>query len=146
MNMGAHAYNQYQKTTVETVSPGKLLIMLYDGALKNINHAITAIDENDYNSAHNNIIKTQDIIVELMSTLNMDYDISKNLYSLYDFMLSRLIDANIDKDTGKLKELALFVQDLRDTWQKAVQDMSSNPANRLNLANRPQMTNISLKG
>lgn len=139
MSMSAQAYNQYRKATVETVSPGKLLIMLYDGAIKNINNAISAINNKDYNGAHNDIIKTQDIIIELMSTLNMDYDISKNLYSLYDYMMNRLIEANINKDTAILEEVGNFLRDLRDTWQEVIKQQG-------NTTSRTNAANLSLKG
>ncbi len=135
MSMNAQVYNQYKKATVETASPGRLLLMLYDGAIKNINNAIIAINTKDNNKAHNDIIKTQDIIMELMSTLNMDYEISKSLYSLYDFLMNRLIEANINKDAKMLEEVAVFVGELRDTWQEVVKKQSNaqmaNPANNV---------------
>lgn len=118
--MNAQVYDQYRRSSVETVSPGKLLLMLYDGAIKNLNNAIAAIKANNINQAHNDIIKTQDIIVELMSTLDMSYDISKSLFSLYDYIMNRLIEANINKDTKILEEVSLFIADLRDTWQEVV--------------------------
>ncbi len=118
--MNAQVYDQYKRSSVETVSPGKLLLMLYDGALKNINNATLAIKDNNINQAHNDIVKTQDIIVELMSTLDMSYDISKSLFSLYDYIMNRLIEANINKDAVILEEVGAFVGELRDTWQEAV--------------------------
>lgn len=138
MNLGAEAYNQYKKTTVETVSPGRLLIMLYDGLLKNINTAITAINDKDYNLAHNSMVKAQDIVMEFMSTLDMNYEISKNLYSLYDYMLNRLIAANIAKDTAILEEVGELTQELRDTWQEALKNTS--------IPVKHNTANISLKG
>lgn len=118
--MNAQVYDQYKRSSVETVSPGKLLLMLYDGALKNINNATLAIKDNNINQAHNDIVKTQDIVVELMSTLDMSYDISKSLFSLYDYIMNRLIEANINKDAVILEEVGAFVGELRDTWQEAV--------------------------
>ena len=118
--MNAQVYDQYKRSSVETVSPGKLLLMLYDGALKNINNATLAIKDNNINQAHNDIVKTQDIIVELMSTLDMSYDISKSLFSLYDYIMNRLIEANINKDAVILAEVGAFVGELRDIWQEAV--------------------------
>ncbi|HZK44553.1 MAG TPA: flagellar export chaperone FliS [Syntrophomonadaceae bacterium] len=141
MSMNAQVYNQYKKATVETVSSGKLLLMLYDGTIKNLNSAINEINEKDYNKAHNNIIKTQDIIVELMSTLNMDYEISKNLYSLYDFWMSRLIEANVNKDADILAEVAEFFKELRDTWEEVIKTQSNVP--NKNAANS---SSLSLKG
>ncbi|NLB88190.1 MAG: flagellar export chaperone FliS [Syntrophomonadaceae bacterium] len=139
MNMSARVYDQYRRTAIETVSPGKLLIMLYDGAIKNINTAIAAINNKDFNGAHNDIIKTQDIIVELMSTLNMDYDISKNLYSLYDYMMNRLIEANLNKDTAILEEVGGFLRELRDTWDQVVKQQG-------NTTSRTSAASLSVKG
>lgn len=139
MNMSAQVYDQYRRTAIETVSPGKLLLMLYDGAIKNLNNAITAINNKNLNGAHNDIIKTQDIIVELMSTLNMDYEISKSLYSLYDYMLNRLIEANLKKDAAILEEVCGYLSELRDTWQQVVKQQG-------NTTSRTNMANLSLKG
>lgn len=127
MNMQAQAYQQYKKVTVETVAPGKLLIMLFDGAIKNIDIAKKAIGEKDYQLAHEQIIKTQDIVLELMSTLNMDYDISKNLYSLYEYMNNRLIEANVEKSVVILDEVRVFMSDLRNTWIEVVNTYRNNP-------------------
>lgn len=120
MNMSAQAYEQYKKTSVETISPGKLLLMLYDGAIRNIKSARSAIREKDYNQAHTQIIKAQDILAELMATLNMDYDIAGHLFSLYDFLYNQLVEANISKNDALLEEVQEFLSELRDTWEEAV--------------------------
>jgi flagellar protein FliS len=119
LNMNAMAYDQYKKTSIETLSPGKLLVMLYDGAIKNIDSAKKAINDLDMNTAHQQLTKTQDIITELMCTLNMDYDISHSLYSLYDYLQYRLVQANINKDVQILDEVRTFLVDLRNTWDQA---------------------------
>lgn len=126
MNLNAQAYQQYKKTSVETLAPEKLLLMLYDGAIKDINNAINAIETDNLNLAHNEIIKTQDIIIELMSTLNMDYEISNSLFSLYDYIHRQLIQANIQKDIKILQEVQGFVTELRDTWQEAGQKVKTS--------------------
>ena len=55
-----------------------------------------------------------------MATLDMDYDISKNLYSLYDYMKYRLVQANIKKDKEIVDEIIDMLSGFRDTWQKAM--------------------------
>ena len=112
MNMHAQVYDQYRKTTVETLSPAKLLLMLYDGALNSLRNAQKAIEEKDISQAHNQLIKAQDIIAELMATLNMEVPISRQLYALYDYIQRRLIEANINKDIAIIDEAYQFISEL----------------------------------
>lgn len=127
MNMNAQAYNQYKKTSVETVAPEKLLIMLFDGAVKDINNAKKAIEAKDINLAHQEIIKAEDIIIELMSTLNMDYEISHNLFALYEYLLYQLTQANYKKDIALLNEVEEFLVEIRETWAEAAKNMKAAP-------------------
>lgn len=120
MNVNAQAYDNYRKTTVETAAPGKLLLMLYDGAIRNIDNAKEAINQKDINTAHNQIIKAEDIILELIGSLNMDYEISNHLSRLYEYLHYQLVQANLEKDTQKLDEVREFLVDLRNTWEEAM--------------------------
>lgn len=119
MNMNAQVYDQYRKTSVETLTPAKLLLMLYDGALKSMRTAQKAIQEKDMNLAHNQLVKAQDIIIELMTTLNMEYQVSHQLYALYDYLHQRLIEANMTKDTAIINEVCQFVSEIRETFAQA---------------------------
>ncbi len=119
MNMNALAYDQYKKTSIETVSPGRLLVMLYDGAIKNIDTAKKAINDQDINTAHQQLVNAQDIITELICTLNMDYEIAHSLYSLYEYMQHQLAQANLKKDVHILDEVRTFLVELRNTWEEA---------------------------
>lgn len=113
-------YQQYQEQSIKTASPGELTLMLYNGCIKFINQAKLFIEQKNIEKANNAIIRAQDIIQELMVTLNMDYEISKNLAALYDYMNRRLIDANISKDTQILEEILDMVTELRDTWIEVI--------------------------
>ena len=116
----ANAHDIYRNNQVTTAPKKKLLIMLYDGAIKNLKLAEQAIDNKDIQGANTNIIKTQDIIMEFMHTLDFEAggEIANNLYQLYDYMYRRLVKANIDKDIDALKEVCKYLEDLRDTWVK----------------------------
>ena len=114
-------YNQYRMTSVQTANPEKLLLMLYDGLVVCLKQAKQAIEERKMDQAHTSLIKSQDIITELMNTLNMDYDISENLYKLYDYQRQQLIEANIKKDAEIIEQVLNFVSDLRQTWAQAVE-------------------------
>lgn len=136
----ANVYDQYRRTKVETLTPGKLLLMLYDGALNNISQAREAIAARDIARAHQHIIKTQDIMMELMATLNMDYAISTNLYRLYDYLHQRLVDSNINKDPAVLDEVEAMLNDLRQTWDEAIKSLGRN---RVFQASDFQVVNVS---
>lgn len=113
-------YQQYKENSILTASPEELVLMLYNGILRFIEEAKMAIEKKDFNKANNSILRAQDIITELMLTLDMNYEISKNLYSLYDYMKRRLIEANIKKDIKILDEVSGFAYDLKQTWNAAL--------------------------
>ncbi len=127
MNAKAQVYEQYKKTSVETVSSGKLLLMLYDGCIRNIEKAKNAVEEKNPQKAHEHIIKAQDIVIELMATLNMDYDISRRLMTVYDYIYNQMVEANVKKDTDLLEEIRSFLFDLRITWEGAMNSIHHSP-------------------
>lgn len=101
-------------------SPEKLLLMLVDGLSRFVKTAKIAIKEKDTVKVNENLIKAQDIVVELASSLNMDYEISENLSRLYDFVYQRLIDANIKKDIKIIEEIEPIIEELKNTWHEAL--------------------------
>ena len=114
-------YEAYQQNSVTTASPGELTLMLYNGCLKFIGKAITAIENNDISERNTNIQKAQNIIRELMVTLNMDMEVSKNMIVLYDYMLDQLMNANVKNDVQALKDAEALVTEFRDTWKQVIQ-------------------------
>lgn len=114
-------YQSYEQNSVNTAPPGELTLMLYNGVLKFINQAKNAIEENNVEKKNLNLQKAQNIISELMVTLNMDIAISKELMNLYDYMNRRLIEANIKNDLEILDEVASLITEFRDTWKEALQ-------------------------
>jgi flagellar secretion chaperone FliS len=115
-----NAAQTYQSNQVTTATPADLTLMLYNGALKFIKQAKLALEDKDVTKAHEASIKIQNILYELMSTLNNDYDISKEFARLYEYMLQRTIEANMRKDLEILIEVEdLFIQ-FRDTWKEAM--------------------------
>ena len=114
----AQVRNAYQTNQVTTASPKKLLIMLYDGAIKNLRLAELSLEEKNIENVNKYLKKAQDIITEFMTTLNFEDggDVAGNLYQLYEYMNRRLIRANIDKDTEPIKEVRKYLEELRDTW------------------------------
>jgi flagellar protein FliS len=120
MKHGSNPYQQYRQNTVNTSTPQELTLMLYNGLLKFLKLAQQGIEEKNIEKANNNIIKSQDIIIEFMSTLDMQYEISNGLYMLYDYMNRRLLEANIKKDKLIVEEVIGYAEELRDTWAQAM--------------------------
>lgn len=109
-------YEKYKQSSVQTSTPGQLVIMLYDGAIRFVKAGLEGISSDDIPKANMNLGKAQTIISELMSTLNYSYDISKSLYALYEYMNYLLIQTNIKKKIESGEEVLGYLQELRETW------------------------------
>ncbi|MGB9840954.1 flagellar export chaperone FliS [Thermovenabulum sp.] len=114
-----NAYQQYQQNAILSAPPEKLVLMLYEGALKFLKLAKKSIEERNFVEANNNIIRVEDIVMELNMSLDTNYEISKNLRSLYNFIYEKLIDANIKKDVKILEEVEGILGGLKEAWQEA---------------------------
>lgn len=115
-----NAYNAYKQNSVTTASPGELTLMLYNGCLKFLHQAKKGILEKNIEVKNTNLIKAQDIIKELMSTLNMDLAVSNEMLQLYDYMNRRLMEANIKSDPSIIDEVESLVVEFRDTWKEVI--------------------------
>lgn len=113
-------YNQYKQTQITTANQGKLIVMLYDGAIKFLNIALDNMSPKTYDVVNNNIIKAQDIITELLLSLNMEEggEISQNLFNLYMYFKRQLLEANIKKDAELIKHVVKLLKDLREAWDQ----------------------------
>ncbi|HEY8363136.1 MAG TPA: flagellar export chaperone FliS [Tissierellaceae bacterium] len=121
--MTNEALNAYKQNTVLTATPEELTLMLYEGAIRFMNIAKYSIENKDYEKAHSSLIRAQDIIMELNTTLNMDYEISHNLRKLYNFIYERLVDANIRKDIKAIDDALEITSDMRDTWKEVIKQI-----------------------
>lgn len=122
------AYAAYNNGKVLTATPAELTLMLYEGAIKFANIAIVAIEKNDIEKAHNNIIKTERIIIEFQSTLDHRYEVAKDFDAVYTYLIRRLRDANFKKDPEILREVLKHLRTMRDTW-KEVMEKTANGTN-----------------
>ena len=120
MSAQSNASNAYKQNSVTTASPGELTLMLYNGCLKFLTKAKKAIEDKNIEERNNNIQRAQAIIYELMSTLNMDIEISKEMLPLYDYMTRRLTDANVKNDIAIIEEVEGLVTEFRDTWKEVI--------------------------
>ena len=98
--MGANPYRQYQKVQVETAGRGSLLLMLYEGALRFLRRARKSLEEGDLQGAHNNPWRGEDIISELIASLDLGKggEVAPALYSLYEFMYQLQVERKLIKE------------------------------------------------
>lgn len=113
-------YAAYANNKVATASRGDLTLMLYEGAIKFANLAITAIEEKDIQKAHTNIMKVQRIIEEFQGTLNHKYPVAKEFDAVYSYLMRRLREANMKKDKAIMEEVLGHLRTMRDTWKEVM--------------------------
>jgi len=120
--MTGYGQQQYKKTQVATVDRGRLIVLLYEGAIGFLNKARAAQEDGDLATACNFINRAQDIIDELNASLNMHEggDIAANLRRLYLFMGDQLVQAKIKKQPGALGEVMTMLNTLNEAWREAV--------------------------
>ena len=118
MSTYSNYQNAYKKASVNTLDQNKLIIMLYDGAIKNANFAVQYMESGEIEKVHDSLIKTKNIVTELLATLNMEQggEIAKNLKSLYSYMFSQLIEANMEKKSEPVLSVIDLLKELRGAW------------------------------
>ena len=115
-----NAYSQYNNSKILTASPAELTLMLYEGTIKFCNIAIMGIEQDDLMKVHTNIVKVENIIMELQATLNHKYHIAEEFDKVYNYIYSRLVEANIKKDKEILEEVLVHLRGMRDTWKEVM--------------------------
>lgn len=116
---------KYQQSQFQT-SPEQLLIMLYDGAIRFVKLGITGIEEANYEKSNTNLCKGQAVLHELIAALNMDYQVAKTLYQVYEYMIHQLIQSNLKKDVRPANEVLSHLQELREAWDTAIKSLGQS--------------------
>ena len=121
LTAGNNPFEQYKETKIITANQGKLIVMLYDGAIKFLNIAFDNMDEpRTYDVANNNIIRAQDIITELIVSLNMEEGgkVAESLLNLYLYFKRQLLEANMTKNKHLVTPIINNLKSLRDAWDQ----------------------------
>ncbi len=120
-------YDQYKKNEVATVSQGKLIVMLYEGAIRFLKIAAENMTPRKYELVNNNIIKTQEIVTELILALNMDEGgkMANDLLSIYVYIKKRLLEANMKKDEKIVQEVLGHFANLKEAWEEVAKKETS---------------------
>lgn len=114
--------NKYLETAVLTASPTQLMLMLYDGAIRFCRGGVEAIKQGNYVEANTNLLKCQNIIREFSLTIDRGAPIADGLIQLYDYFITRLIEANIQKKPEPAEEVLAYLVELKATWQQAAKE------------------------
>ncbi len=117
VNNAAEAYKRQQ---IMTATPEALTLMLYNGCLKFIDEGIQSVKDQKWEDANTSLQKAENIISEFRITLDMDYDISKQLMPLYNYTYDRLVEGNMKSDVTMLEEARSIIKELRDAWAQAM--------------------------
>lgn len=108
--------NKYQNDSVMTASPMDLVVMLYDALIKQIKLSDIFLENREYEKVNQRLSRAEDIVSELLCSLDLSYPISEELMKLYDFMLQELIQINLQKDRSRISPLLEIVESLREAW------------------------------
>ncbi len=112
----------YKESAIGTQGKGRLIVMLYDGAVKFLRLAIKELEAKNYAGKGKYIAKAQDIINELNAILDVDTggEIATNLRRLYCFMTRRLSEANIKKDPRLIQDVIDLLEELNQGWKAVI--------------------------
>ena len=121
--------NRYLQDSISTASPGKLLVMLYDRLVMDLFQGEEALRAGEREVANDKLNHGQEIILELRTTLDVEaWAGAPGLASLYGYLLTELIGANIARDADRVATCRAIIEPLRDAWREAVVLASANPA------------------
>jgi len=115
-------FSAYRDAAVTTQSKGRLIVLLYDGAIKFMKLAIKEVEAGNFEAKGQYITRAQDIINELNAVLDTDTggEIAANLRKLYCFMNNRLSEANTKKDPQMIREVINLMEELNKSWKAII--------------------------
>jgi flagellar secretion chaperone FliS len=134
MTYRPNPWRTYQQAATQTASPGQLILMLYDGAIRFLLQAeqgFTLEDPLEFNQTiHNNISRAQAIINELNCSLNVAQggEFAQKMRSLYEYFDRRLMESNLRKETTGIREVVQRMSVLRDAWAEMLQNRGTEAA------------------
>jgi flagellar protein FliS len=120
--MMPNPYQQYQRTQVQTASTGEIVVLLYDGAIRFLTRARMGLEEGRMDGAAADLIRGQEIVLELMAGLNFDKGgtLAVHLRDLYLFMYDTLVQANVKKDSARIQTVIDLLDEVRGAWRTVV--------------------------
>ncbi|MFZ2537501.1 MAG: flagellar export chaperone FliS [Oscillospiraceae bacterium] len=117
--MAINPYERYKQQSVMTMTQGEMLIKLWDETLKQLSSGVIFIEKKDFSQSNKALQKAQQIINHLRATLNFKYEMSNDLDALYEFFISKIVEANIQKASNPIEEILPMITELRDSFAQA---------------------------
>ena len=117
--MAENPYKKYREQSINTMTQGEMLVLLFETCVKRLNEGVIYIEEKDYAKANESLQKAERIIRYLDSTLDMQYEIAMDYARLYDYFIWRITTGNIHKDVSLIKEVIPMISDLGKTFKEA---------------------------
>lgn len=147
MSSSAAGYGAYKRVDVETTSQGKLIVMLFNGAIQRAEEAKRQIEKGRIQNVHNNLIRAQDIIAELRSALNMSAgEIARNLDRIYEYIQHLLVMGNIRKDAAPITDCIEMMTTMRDTWREVFETVGNEEVAAPTPLNRHGSALVNIRG
>ena len=137
----SNALAAYRQTRIKTAGQGQLIIMLYDGAVKNLDSAMELIRSSEGERKPGGIeqiskfvLKAQEIVTELMVSLDFEQggEIAKNLFALYTWFNKELLEASISSDLERIASVRKMLESLRSAWLEVISKTASDERRSLN--------------
>lgn len=120
-------YDAYKRVNVETASQGKLIVMLFSGAIQRAHEAKRQMEKGNSQGVHDHLIRAQEIVSELRGSLNMKAGaIATDLDRIYEYFQHLLVKANVRKESAPIDECVELMTRMRDTWQEVFDQMARN--------------------
>lgn len=117
--MYQNGYEQYKMQSVNTMTHGEMLLLLYDELIKRLTRAQLALEDKDFDLFEKSVQRSKDIVHYLDKTLNMEYEISYELKRMYEFFMYELSRLQAGRNSAVIQELKPLVMDLRDAFREA---------------------------
>lgn len=121
MNAALRAQQRYREETILSASPSRLVTLLFDRLLLDVDRGEAAQRSGDWESANTQLQHAQRILVELSGSLSDDWSGSASLRAVYDYITRTLIGANIGRDPERTRECRDLIAPLREAWHAAAE-------------------------
>ena len=129
MRPNNNPYAQYKQMQVMTTDPVRLVVMMYEGAIKALRSSIENIQDKRFEAKGKDLLKAHDILFELMSCLDHEKggDVAKNLAALYTYMIKRILEANVSLDVQIIDEVIRHLETLNEGWRTLADNRGKVP-------------------
>lgn len=145
---GQDVQTAYEITRIRTASKEQLLLITYDIAIRFCLMAEKDMEKSKLEEAHESLVKAQNAVRELTVSVNPEIggDFAKNIMALYDFMYRTLVEANVEKNLSKVQSVRSMLEELRDTWKEAFENLKKESIQDLPKETVPTGGGVSFAG